>query len=112
MGLENVSVVDAAGTETASCCVVLSIVDSWDWSDENAHLFALQSKLNSYFGFIESGQVHERYPASKGKPVRIDLISHYPLPPTAVDFLNIAKVAAEELAVSLHWKTLPTGSAG
>ena len=51
MGLENVSVVDAIGTEPASDCVVLSIIDSWDWSDKHEHLLALQNKLNSYFGF-------------------------------------------------------------
>ncbi|WBS05412.1 hypothetical protein OU994_14580 [Pseudoduganella sp. SL102] len=111
MGLENISVVDAVGTETTSDCVVLSIVDSWDWSDEHGHLLALQSKLNAYFGFVESGQIHEAYPAAEGKSLRIDLISRYPLPTTAVDFLKNAKAVAEELAISLRWNTLPGGSA-
>ena len=111
MGLENVSVVDAVGTETALDCVVLSIIDSWDWSDEHGQLLALQSKLNAYFGFVESGQMHEAYPAAEGKCLRIDLISRYPLPTTAVDFLNNAKVVAEALAISLRWNTPPAGPA-
>lgn len=111
MGLENVSVVDAVGTEPASNCVVLTIIDSWDWSDERGHLLALQNKLNSYFGFIESCQMDEEYPAADGKSLRIDLISRHPFPAIAVDFLNNAKAVAEELAISLQWKTVPAGIA-
>ena len=111
MGLENVSVVDAVGTETTSGCVVLSIIDSWDWSDEHGHLLALQSKLNSYFGFVESGQVHEAYPAAQGKLLRIDLISCYPLPIATADFLKNPQTVAEEPAISLRWSAHPVGAA-
>ena len=111
MGLENVSVVDAVGTEPASGCVVLSIIDSWDWSDEHGHLLALQGKLNSYFGFVESGQIYEAYPAAEGTSLRIDLISRYSLPGSALGFLNNAKDIAEELAISLRWNTLANGTA-
>ena len=111
MGLENVSVVDAVGTEPASDCVVLSILDSWDWSDEYGHLLALQSKLNAYFGFVESGQIQEAYPTARGKPLRIDIVSRYPLPTTAVDFLKNANAVAEELAISLRWTALSADTA-
>jgi hypothetical protein len=60
MGLENVSVVDAVGTEPTSGCVVLSIIDSWDWSDEHSHLLALRDKLNSYSGFVEGVRCTKR----------------------------------------------------
>lgn len=46
MGLENLNAVDAVGIETESDYVVLSIIDSWDWSNERSHLLALQGKLN------------------------------------------------------------------
>jgi hypothetical protein len=111
MGLENVSMVDAVGTEPASDSVVLSIIDSWDWSDERGHMLALQNKLNSYFGFIESGQMNEAYPTAVGKSLRIDLISRYPLPAIAINFLNNAEAVAKELAISLQWKTVPAGTA-
>ena len=111
MGLENVSMVDAVGIEPASDCVVLSIIDSWDWSDERGHLLALQNKLNSYLGFIESGQMNEAYPTADGKSLRIDLISRYPLPTIALNFLNNAKAVAQELAISLQWKTVPADTA-
>ncbi|WP_306667724.1 DUF6572 domain-containing protein [Massilia sp. CCM 8734] len=111
MGLENPSVVDAVGTETVSGSVVLSILDSWDWTDERDHLLVLQSKLNAYFGFVESGQMYEAYPAAQGKSLRIDIISRYPLPTAAVQFLTDAKVMAEGLAVSLRWNAFPAGAA-
>jgi hypothetical protein len=109
MSLENISVVDAVGTEPATDCVVLSILDSWDWSDERSHLLALQNKLNSYFNFIESGQIYEIYPAAEGRPLRIDLICRYPLPSIATGFLNIATTIAEQLAVSVRWKVFADG---
>ncbi|NHZ67076.1 DUF6572 domain-containing protein [Massilia genomosp. 1] len=100
--------VNAVGTEPVSGSVVLTILDSWDWPDEREHLLALQSKLNWYFGFVESGQMYEAYPAAaQGKSLRIDIISRYPLPTSAVQFLSDAKVVAEELAVSLRWNALP-----
>lgn len=111
MGLENIRVIDTVATETTSDCVVLSIIDSWDWSDEHGHLLVLQCKLNSYFGFVESGQLYEAYPTAKGKSLRIDLISRYPLPTSAVDFLKNAKAVAEELAIFLRWNALPAGAA-
>lgn len=106
MGLENLNAVDAVGIETESDYVVLSIIDSWDWSNERSHLLALQGKLNSYFGFVESGQIYDTYPSSAGKSLCIDLVSRYPLPTTALDFLYKAKVVSEELAISLRWNTL------
>ena len=106
MGLDNVSVVDAVGTEPATNSVVLAIIDSWDWSDERSHLLAMQSKLNSYCGFVETWQIYETYPGAEDRPLRIDIICRYPLPTIAVDFLNHAKVVAEAVAVSLRWSVV------
>jgi hypothetical protein len=34
----------------------LTLVDDCDWSDEARHLALLQTKINRYFDFIESGE--------------------------------------------------------
>jgi hypothetical protein len=100
MGLENTGIVDAAGIDRDSGHIVLTIVDSWNWDDEIAHLKALQSKLNSYFDFVESGQVFESFPDAK-TGVRINLISRYPLPQCGVSFLQEAAATALTMQISI-----------
>jgi hypothetical protein len=55
--------------------------------------------------------MYEAYPAAEGKSLRINLVSRYPLRAIALDLLNNAKAVAEELAISLRWKTLSDGTA-
>src|ERR1700681_2135590 len=67
MSLDNLEVVDAVGTEKDGGTIVLTIFDAWDWDDRREHLLALQAKLNSYFAFVESGQIYEAYPSAAGR---------------------------------------------
>lgn len=101
MSLENTETVDAVGTESDGSAVVLSIIDSWDWADQQAHLHALQEKLNAYFGFVESGQIYEAYPDASGKALRIDIVSRYPVPDAGLSFLEKAAAVAAELDISV-----------
>ena len=105
MSLDNLEVIDAVGTERDSGTVVLSLFDAWDWDDERAHLTALQAKLNAYFGFVESGQIHEAYPAAAGKVLRIDIVSRYPMPDTALTLLEKAKTVATQLNITITHRT-------
>lgn len=101
MSLENTETVDAVGTESDGSAVVLSIIDSWDWADQQGHLHALQEKLNAYFGFVESGQIYEAYPDATGKALRIDIVSRYPVPDAGLAFLEKAATVAAELDISV-----------
>lgn len=97
MSLDNVEVVDAVGTEAEGGTIVLSIIDGWDWNDERGHLQALQSKLNAYFEFVETGQIYEAYPEASGQPLRIDIVSKFPIPEVGLSFLEKASAVASEL---------------
>jgi hypothetical protein len=101
MGLDVTSVVDAVGLEVASGTLVLSILDSWDWTDTPTHLLSLQEKLNAYFAFIESGQVFDHHPNVRGARIRIDVISKYPLHPDGSVLLDNARTVALELDVAV-----------
>ncbi len=101
MSLDDCSVVDAIGTDKVGGAVVLSIVDYWDWQDERRHLAALQEKLNIYFGFVESGQIYKSYPEAVGKPLRIDIISRFPVPPVGLEFFEKAAAVAATLQMSI-----------
>lgn len=102
MALDKPEVVDAIGIEDATGFVVLTIADSWDWEDEGQHLLALQAKLNSYFEFIESGQVSESYPGASGRDLVIELVSRFPLPEAAQELVRRASEACSDLGVRIR----------
>lgn len=101
MSLDNLEVVDAVGTEIESSVVVLTIVDSWDWQDQRTHLTALQAKLNTYFGFVESGQIYASYPDAREKALRIDIVSKFAPPEMALKFLEKASAVAARLNLTI-----------
>ena len=102
MGLDQSTVIDAIGTSRSGEEVVLTIFDSWEWgNDDRKHLSALQDKLNSYFEFIEAGNVFSEYPSAEGKRLRIDVVSRYPLSPSGAMLLQKAEQAAAALEVAV-----------
>jgi len=88
MSLDHPKVIDAAGIDEVSGAAMLTIADSWNWSEETKHLLALQEKLNSYFAFIETGEIYDSYPKANGRKLVIEIIGKYPLPPKAQAFFR------------------------
>jgi hypothetical protein len=107
MSLDNLEVVDTVGTERDSGTIVLTIFDAWDWDDQEQHLLALQAKLNSYFRFVESGQIYEAYPSAVGRALRIDVISRYSVPDIALTFLEKAAAVSSQLNIAITHRTYP-----
>ncbi len=101
MSLDDFDSVDAIGIDKESGDVVLTIIDHWDWSEEGQHLRALQEKINSYFGFVESGQIYKQYPDANGKALCIDVVSKYQMPGEAIIFLSKAAEVAKELNIKI-----------
>jgi len=88
MTVEQGRVVDAIGVERATDTVVLTISDHLTWEDERAHLSTLQTKLNTYFAYLESGEVYESFAESRGRAFRIDIVFLHTPTPAADDFLT------------------------
>jgi hypothetical protein len=106
MSLDTSSSIDALSDDKDGAAVSLAIIDGWDWSNEAEHLLALQTKLNAYFDFVQSGQIFEVRPGARGKKLRIDLLTKYPLPDKAVQFLQIASNAARQLDIEIAYRVL------
>jgi hypothetical protein len=111
MSLDDLEVVDAVGTEKDNGTIALTIFDAWDWDDQMEHLLALQAKLNSYFAFVESGQIYEAYPSAVGRTLRIDVISRYPVPDVALTFLEDAAAVASQLNIAITHQIYPDADA-
>ena len=68
MAVDNPNVIDAIGTDQTTGEVVLTISDHLEWDDRNEHLLILQEKINRYIGFIETGELREKYPGAEARP--------------------------------------------
>ena len=94
MSLDDANSIDAVGTDTSDGQIILTIIDAWDWSDERAHLLALQNKLNAYFAFVESDQIAEMEAGWRGKGARVEVIFRHPPSDKAVALLKTAEFVA------------------
>ncbi len=77
MSVEQSEVIDIIGINRLTGEVILTISDHLDWSDTTAHQLLLQSKLNRYLAFVESGEILESYPAAKGRTVVFNLVFRF-----------------------------------
>jgi hypothetical protein len=103
MSVDQLGVVDFVGVETATGKVVLTISDHLPW-DDNSHPLILQEKLNCYLAFIESGEILESYPDSRGRSVAISIVAlHEPTGDVAVEFLRRAREVIEGAGFELRW---------
>ncbi len=107
MGLDSYRTIDAIGTDKETGVVVLTIEDSWSWANEDAHLRALQAKLNTYFEYIASGKFVKDYPQGIGRPFRLDIIARCEIPVSANPLLNQARHLASTIGFPLIHRVLP-----
>lgn len=58
------------------------------WENGSPQLLQLQEKVNTYVGFVESGQLAEEVPHAAGRPVKFELMTLYPLHGMALDLVE------------------------
>lgn len=85
MSIEDQNTIDAIGVDQDGV-VVLTISDHLDW--DNEHLLLLQEKINRYLAFLESGEISQAYPDSKGREFKINVVCKYELSPAAKEFMS------------------------
>jgi len=86
--------------------VVLLITDHLEWGDkaqQGEHLLLLQEKINTYIAFIESGEILESYPPSKGKSPIIRIYGLYELPEQGEFFIDRAAETLKEVGIGLEF---------
>lgn len=107
MSLQEVSKIDLVGIDNDSGVVKLTLADQFDWSDELLHLELLQKKINNYILFIESGEIHDKYPLSRNRNIEIDLVLRYAPPKAAKAFLDKAKHVMKSAGLTLNYNVFP-----
>ena len=92
MTIEQLDVVDFILVEPEGD-TVLTVSDHLPWDDEKQHLLHLQEKLNAYVRFIQSGEIYEKWPDAKGKPILIEVVLKHPVPVASLWFFEKATAA-------------------
>ncbi len=106
MSVEQTKVVDFISTNPKGE-VVLTISDHLGWEAENDHLWLLQEKINSYFAFIESGEIVNKYPDAKGKKVVINIKAMNEPSAEALRFFAKVKEVAVGAGIGLQYEHTP-----
>lgn len=99
MTVENSATIDAIGVDRQTGAIHLSIVDSLPW--DLTHLQFLQEKINTYLGFIESGEVYDAYPEAKRRQLVIDIVARFRPNEDAWRFLEQAKTVIENYGATM-----------
>jgi hypothetical protein len=111
MSVEHFDVVDIVSADKTGH-VVLTIADHLDWSDSAAHQLTLQTKLNKYLAFVESGEILTRYPDAKNRPVIIKVVFKYEPDQEGWKFLAKAKEIVQSAGLDLRHEIFPGSSGG
>lgn len=95
MSIKESEVIDIIGTSEERDVVILTATDHFKWGSKE-HLLMIQEKLNSYLEFLQSGEIYEAYPESKGKKIEVNIVCKYPPDDEGKKFLSLCKDAIED----------------
>ena len=102
MSVEQPDVVNIISTDTRTGHVVLTISDHLDWSDSPGHQMILQTKLNRYLAFVESGELLQRCENAAGRLVAIKVVFQFRPDKDGRDFLSRARAVIESAGFSFR----------
>jgi hypothetical protein len=106
MAVDDPKIVDFVSVDSKGKRAFLTISDHLDWEDAYEHQLILQQKLNTYLRFVESGELVERFPDTKGLPVVFDIRFMYEPDESGSRFLERAREVVVSAGFSLSYKTL------
>lgn len=106
MGIDDVGEVDVVSIENDTGRVVLSVIDSMEWTAEleQQHLVKLEQKLNTYLRFVEGGELSSCVPDSRGREIVIEVAFLHQPTQRALKVLASARAIVEEAGFGLRLK--------
>ena len=102
MSVEQSKIVDFIGVDYETGGVVLTISDHLDWTNSQNHQVVLQDKINAYLAFVESGEILERYPDRKGKPIALEVVFKFKPDASGLRFLAKVKEVIESVGLAFR----------
>lgn len=94
--VEDVHKVDAINLDKQTDEVILNIFDHLDWTNESSHIAILEEKIKNYIKFVQSKDIEQAFPNSKGKKIKICVVAKYTLNGSALKFIaSMTKLVTE-----------------
>ena len=106
MAVDQMSVVDFVSRAKNGDCE-LAISDHLEWGGDGCHLLVLQEKMNRYLAFVESGELYEKFPETRGEHVVIKIYFMHTPDEQGLRFLDLARGSIEGAGFGFEYKMLP-----
>jgi len=107
MTVQQHEVIDFVALDPQGGAVLLVMVESREWGEGGKLLPDLQEKMNTYYSYVTEGRLHQDFPQSTGRAVRIELRSSVAPGFRELEFLRIAKAHhLDEVGIELRWKVI------
>lgn len=104
MTIEDLDKVDRTYLDPDTGHAVLVITDHLPWDvEEGRHLELLQTKVYRQLDGIESGEIAERMPFTRGRPFAIAIYSLFELSQDGRNLVNNLKGYLAGMGVELRW---------
>ena len=110
MTIEQENVIDIVGVNEDEKYISLVISDHLEWDNKNEKLLLLQGKINSYLAYIESGQIYEQNPDSRGLDIHIVLTCKHEPSSEGIKFLGLVTPVIEGAGFYFKWRVLNESS--
>ena len=107
MTIEQTNVIDFIGIDNKTNAVHLTISDHLEWNSD--HMLILQEKLNTYLGYVESGEIYSGYPQADLRPIVIDLVLKHRPNDEALSFLEGVASLIEQAGFTFRYGPLVNG---
>jgi hypothetical protein len=104
VSVDQTGVVDVISVDHKTGQVVLAVSDHLDWSDSTEHQELLQKKFNAYLAFVESGEILDRYPDARDRPVLFRVVFKFKPDQEGKSFLARAKEVIESAGFQLQYE--------
>jgi hypothetical protein len=88
VSVEQTETVDIISIDQKTGEVILTVSDHLDWTESLKHQTLLQSKLNTYLRFVESGEILESYPSAKNRRIAFCVVFKFAPDREALEFLG------------------------
>jgi uncharacterized protein DUF6572 len=109
MTVDQMDVIDLAAFNPTTNTVMLMITDHLEWTPdfEIEHIRMLQAKIYRYLDTIESGEIYESYPNSRGRKIMISVSMMFPMSDEGKRFSQWITLRIREAGHEIEFKQLP-----
>ncbi len=103
MSIAELDVIDGMGiSKDDRKTLILLLSDHLIWDDEEAHIWALEDKINAYASYIETKQYKKVYPENDFEQFAIYVCFLHQYPDSCLSFFTTLQKQLEPLKITLY----------